>query len=413
MSTQTKKTGFFGRLFGREQEPKPEPAAPAPEQTQVVTPATSEQVEPAVEPAPSQTVGADHSAEADIVSEAVVAQHSLDEDKAPAAAVEAAPAEPEPEPALAPAPAPAAAKVGWFQRLKAGLTKTSSKLSEGITTVFAKRKLDGETLDDLEDLLIQADLGVETASRITDALSKGRYDKGIAPEEVRAVLATEIEKVLQPVARPLVLNEAAKPHVILMVGVNGTGKTTTIGKLAAKYIRAGKKVTIAAGDTFRAAAIDQLKVWGERSGATVISRDVGADSAGLAFDALTAAQRDGHDVLLIDTAGRLQNKQGLMDELAKVVRVLQKIDPSTPHDTLLVLDATTGQNALDQVQVFQKQAGVSGLVMTKLDGTARGGILVAIAAKYGLPVHAIGVGEGIDDLQSFDARDFARAIAVE
>jgi fused signal recognition particle receptor len=304
-------------------------------------------------------------------------------------------------------------KGNWFDRLKAGLTKTSSKLSDGITGVFAKRKLDADTLDDLEDLLIQADLGLETAARITDALSKGRYEKGISPEQVRAVLAGEIEAILKPVSKPLVVDQAAKPHVILMVGVNGTGKTTTIGKLAAKYARAGKKVMLAAGDTFRAAAIDQLKVWGERTGATVVARDVGADSAGLAFDAVTQARKEGSDVLLIDTAGRLQNKQALMDELGKVTKVLKKIDPSAPHDTLLVLDATTGQNALDQVQVFQKQAGVSGLVMTKLDGTARGGILVAIAAKYGLPVHAIGVGESVEDLHAFDAGEYARAIALE
>jgi fused signal recognition particle receptor len=303
-------------------------------------------------------------------------------------------------------------KTSWFSRLKAGLTKTSSRLSEGITGVFAKRKLDADTLDELEDLLIQADLGLETAARITDALSQGRYDKDISPDEVRAVLASEIAKVLEPVAQPLEIKADAKPHVILVVGVNGTGKTTTIGKLAAKYTRSGKKVMLAAGDTFRAAAIDQLKVWGERTGATVVARDVGADAAGLAFDAFTQARKEGFDVLLIDTAGRLQNKQALMDELGKVTRVLKKIDPAVPHDTLLVLDATTGQNALDQVQVFQKQADVSGLVMTKLDGTARGGILVAIAAKYRLPVHAIGVGEGIDDLQAFDAGEFARAIAL-
>src|SRR5690606_38632888 len=234
--------------------------------------------------------------------------------------------------------------------------KTSSRLSEGITGVFAKRKLDADTLDELEDLLIQADLGLETAARITDALSQGRYDKDISPEEVRAVLATEIAKVLEPVAQPLEIKADAKPHVILVVGVNGTGKTTTIGKLAAKYTRSGKKVMLAAGDTFRAAAIDQLKVWGERTGATVVARDVGADAAGLAFHAFTQSRKEGFDVLLIDTAGRLQNKQALMDELGKVTRVLKKIDPAVPHDTLLVLDATTGQNALDQVQVFQKQA---------------------------------------------------------
>jgi len=301
---------------------------------------------------------------------------------------------------------------GWFQRLKAGLTKTSVRLSEDIAGIFTKRKLDADTLQELEDLLVQADLGVETAMRITDALSKGRFNKEIAPEEVRAVLAAEVERVLAPVAMPLQIQGADRPHVILVVGVNGTGKTTTIGKLAHQLAQQGKKVTLAAGDTFRAAAIDQLEIWGERSGAEVIARGVGADSAGLAFDALNRARENGSDVLLIDTAGRLQNKQVLMEELEKVLRVLRKIDPSAPHQVLLVLDATTGQNALNQVEVFKDKAGVTGLVMTKLDGTARGGILVAISAKFGLPVHAIGVGEGIDDLAAFDAGEFARAIAL-
>lgn len=299
----------------------------------------------------------------------------------------------------------------WFSRLKSGLTKTSSKLSEGISGLFTKRKLDAGTLDDLEDLLIQADLGVETSMRITKALSQGRYQKGISADDVRNVLATEVARVLEPVARPLVNSGEHKPHVLLMVGVNGTGKTTTIGKLAQRYAREGKRVMMAAGDTFRAAAIDQLKVWGDRTGATVVAREVGADSSGLAYDALNEAMSGGYDVLLIDTAGRLQNKQALMDELEKVLRVLRKLDPSAPHDVLLVLDATTGQNALNQVEVFRQRAGVTGLIMTKLDGTARGGIIVAIAEKFGLPVHAIGVGEGVDDLQPFAADAFARAIA--
>ena len=303
-------------------------------------------------------------------------------------------------------------KKGWFQRLKAGLSKTSSKLSVGITGLFTKRKLDGATLEDLEDLLIQADLGVETAARITQAISKGRFEKGISADEVRAILAAEVQRVLEPVAKPLVINAANKPHVVLVVGVNGTGKTTTIGKIAAQLTREGRKVMLAAGDTFRAAAIDQLKIWGERSGTRVIARDVGADSSGLAYDALKEAREAGADVLLIDTAGRLQNKAALMEELEKVVRVLKKLDASAPHDVLLVLDATTGQNALSQVDVFRGRAGVTGLIMTKLDGTARGGILVAISARYALPVHAVGVGEGIDDLQSFEADEFARAIAA-
>ena len=301
---------------------------------------------------------------------------------------------------------------GWFQRLRHGLTKTSSKLSDGITGLFTKRKLDAATLDDLEDLLIQADLGVETAQRITGAISKDRFEKGISADDVRTILAAEVARVLGPVAIPLSIDTTRKPHVILAVGVNGTGKTTTIGKLAANFKREGKSVLLAAGDTFRAAAIDQLKIWGERTGATVIARETGADSSGLAFDALQAARDGGYDVLLMDTAGRLQNKQALMEELEKVIRVMKKLDPTAPHDVLLVLDATTGQNALSQVEVFAKSAGVTGLVMTKLDGTARGGILVAIAAKYGLPIHAIGVGEGVDDLQPFEAVEFAKAISL-
>jgi fused signal recognition particle receptor len=303
------------------------------------------------------------------------------------------------------------AKDGWFSRLKAGLTRTSSKLSDGITGLLTKRKLDADTLEDLEDLLIEADFGVTTAARITEALAKGRYDKGLTPDAVRAVLAQEVERALAPVARPLTL-AGHKPHVILVTGVNGTGKTTTIGKLARMFSQDGKKVMLAAGDTFRAAAIDQLRIWAERTGAGIVARAAGSDPASLAFDALKEAQAGSCDVLLIDTAGRLQNKQALMDELEKVIRVLKKIDPQAPHDVLLVLDATTGQNALSQVEIFRERAHVTGLVMTKLDGTARGGILVAIADKYKLPVHAIGIGEGADDLRPFDPGEFARAIAL-
>ena len=310
-----------------------------------------------------------------------------------------------------PPPPPEPEKKGWFQRLKAGLSKTSAKLSEGITGLFTKRRLDATTIEELEDLLIQADLGLETSSRITGAIEKGRFEKGISPDEVRAILAREVEVVLRPVAKPLVIDAARRPHVVLVVGVNGTGKTTTIGKLAQQLRGQGRTVMMAAGDTFRAAAIDQLKVWGERTGSPVVARKVGADSSGLAFDALQAARDQDRDVLLIDTAGRLQNKQALMDELDKMIRVIRKLDPTAPHDVLLVLDATTGQNALSQVEVFRDKAGVTGLVMTKLDGTARGGILVAIAAKFAIPVHAVGVGEGVDDLQPFDAQEFARAIA--
>jgi fused signal recognition particle receptor len=301
----------------------------------------------------------------------------------------------------------------WWQRLRQGLSRTSGQLTGQITGIFTKRKLDEETLEELEDILLQADLGVETAMRITDALSSTRYGKDISPAEVQKVMADEITRVLGPVARPLELDLSHKPHVILVVGVNGTGKTTTIGKLAAKLSAGGLKVTLAAGDTFRAAAIEQLKIWGERTGSKVVSTRLGADAAGLAYEAFETARDDGADVLIIDTAGRLQNRTELMDELAKVVRVIGKLDPDAPHTVLQTLDATTGQNALNQVEIFKNVAGVNGLVMTKLDGTARGGILVAIAAKHKLPVYFVGVGEGVDDLEPFEAADFASAIAGE
>ncbi|MEO1265247.1 MAG: signal recognition particle-docking protein FtsY, partial [Pseudomonadota bacterium] len=306
--------------------------------------------------------------------------------------------DPPPPAAASTPPAPEPEKRSWLQRLTGGLSKTSGQLTAGLTSVFTKKKLDAATLEDLEDVLIQADLGVGTAMRITDAISQGRYDKGISPEDVRNVVVDEVTKVLSPVAEPLAIEPAHAPHVILVVGVNGAGKTTTIGKYAADFVAKGHSVMLAAGDTFRAAAIDQLKVWGERTGCEVVARDVGADASGLAFDAITTAKAANTDVLLIDTAGRLQNKQELMDELDKVIRVLSKVDSTAPHSVLLVLDATTGQNALSQVDVFGQRAGVTGLVMTKLDGTARGGILVAIAETYGLPIHAIGVGEQIEDL---------------
>jgi fused signal recognition particle receptor len=310
----------------------------------------------------------------------------------------------------APAPEPEK-KLSWYERLRRGLSRSSQQLGDSIGGIFTKRKLDEDTLQDLEDVLIQADLGLETAMRVTDALASGRYGKDIATDEVRAIMSAEIEKVLAPVAKPLELDLSHKPHVILVVGVNGTGKTTTIGKLAAKLTAGGLKVMLAAGDTFRAAAIEQLHIWGERTGSTVVSSRLGADAAGLAYDAWEKAKAAGSDVLIIDTAGRLQNRTELMDELAKIVRVLGKNDREAPHTVLQTLDATTGQNALNQVEIFKNVAGVNGLVMTKLDGTARGGILVAIAAKHKLPVYFIGVGEGIDDLEPFAAQDFARAIA--
>jgi fused signal recognition particle receptor len=323
------------------------------------------------------------------------------------------------EPDLAAPPASAATpenppppvKRSWFSRLTSGLSRSSASIGRGIVDIFSKRKLDAASLDDLEDVLIQADLGVGAATRIREAVGRGRYDKAIEPDEVRAILAAEVERILTPVARPLLVDSAKKPFVILVVGVNGSGKTTTIGKLAAKFSADGLKVTLAAGDTFRAAAIEQLRLWAARVGANIVAREQGADAAGLAFDAINAARADGSDVLLMDTAGRLQNRTELMGELEKVIRVMKKVAPEAPHAVLLVLDATVGQNALSQVEIFGRIAGVTGLVMTKLDGTARGGILVAIAEKFALPVHFIGVGESVDDLEPFAARDFADAIA--
>lgn len=409
MSEQPSKKGFFSRLFTG--EAPAEPAKPAP------PPPTTPEPTVAHPPVPVPPASADDRlAESDAAPAETGTQPAqpqpVAEDSATltTSSVDSAP-DPGPDSSTSTGLDLSEKKASWFNRLKSGLNRTSSKLTEGISGLFTKRKLDADTLDDLEDLLIQADLGVETSMRITQALSQGRYQKGISADDVRQVLAEEVTRVLHPVARPLEISSDHKPHVVLMVGVNGTGKTTTIGKLAQRYAREGKKVMMAAGDTFRAAAIDQLKVWGERSGTRVISREVGADASGLAFDALKEAQSGAYDLLLVDTAGRLQNKQALMDELEKVIRVLKKLDPTAPHNVLLVLDATTGQNALGQVEVFRQRAGVTGLILTKLDGTARGGIIVAIAEKFGLPVHAIGVGEGIDDLQPFAAETFAKAIA--
>lgn len=383
---EPKKRGFFSRLFGSE----PEPAAPA----------------PSVPPAPAEVPP-----EAPL-EEAPIAPELLTGEAAPLPIAMPEPAPVQAAPVMAPpvvaAPEP---KRSWWRRLTEGLSRTSSALTTGITDLFTKRKLDAGTLEDLEDILIQADLGLATAARVAKAVGEGRYDKQIEPAEVKAILAREVEAILTPVAQPLSIDATKKPFVILMVGVNGSGKTTTIGKLAAKFRAEGKSVMLAAGDTFRAAAIEQLKVWGQRTGAEVVSGEQGADAAGLAFEALQKAKAAGTDVLLVDTAGRLQNKTGLMDELAKVVRVIRKLDPEAPHAALLVLDATVGQNAVSQVEAFRDTAGVTGLVMTKLDGTARGGILVSLAAKFGLPVHFIGVGESVEDLEPFSARDFAQAVA--
>lgn len=307
----------------------------------------------------------------------------------------------------APAEAP---KKGWLSRLKDGLAKSSHRLTEGISDIFTKRRLDDTTLEALEELLITADLGPATAAELVAELRRTRFGKDVSAEEVRTLLADQITTILAPVAQPLTLDPERRPHVVLVVGVNGTGKTTTIGKLARHWRTEGRTVMLAAGDTFRAAAVSQLKIWGERTGCPVVAKDTGADAAGLAFEALERARAEKAEVLVIDTAGRLQNKAGLMDELKKIIRVLKKIDPTAPHTTLLTLDATTGQNAHQQVQVFKDMVQVSGLVLTKLDGSARGGVLVALAEAYGLPVHAIGVGEGVEDLRPFSAVAFARSL---
>ncbi|MGP9805158.1 signal recognition particle-docking protein FtsY [Paracoccus sp. NSM] len=326
--------------------------------------------------------------------------------------------------------------MAFFSKLRERLTRSSSKIGAGLDEIVGeaeapaapapaglvgrlfgrseseaepRRVLDDAMLEELEDMLVQADLGVETALRVTANIAEGRMGRRLSSTELRGLLADEIARIMAPVARPLPIY-AKRPQVVLVVGVNGAGKTTTIGKLASQFRAAGKSVVIAAGDTFRAAAVEQLQVWGRRAGVPVMVAPQGSDPASLAFDAMVRAEAEGADLLMIDTAGRLQNRQDLMEELAKIVRVIRKKDPEAPHNTLLVLDATTGQNALNQVETFRKLADVSGLVMTKLDGTAKGGVLVALADRFGLPIHAIGVGEQIDDLDAFDAEDFARAL---
>jgi len=300
-------------------------------------------------------------------------------------------------------------RAGLLRRLVGGLARTASRLGDGLANL-SKQPLDTATLQQLEDLLIEADLGVDAAGKVVAAMKRHRSDRALGNEKIRALVAGEIEDVLRPVEQPFVVDSTKRPFVVLVAGVNGSGKTTTIGKLAAKLNQEGKFVMLAAADTFRAAAIEQLVVWGKRAGAEVVSRAQGADPAGVAFEALERAKREGADVLLVDTAGRLQNKQELMAELEKIVRVLKKQDASAPHATLLVLDATVGQNALGQVETFREVAGITGLVIAKLDGTAKGGILVALADKFGLPVHFVGVGETIEDLTPFDAKAFAQGI---
>ncbi|MBT3764879.1 MAG: signal recognition particle-docking protein FtsY [Rhodospirillaceae bacterium] len=299
-------------------------------------------------------------------------------------------------------------KTGWLGRLKAGLSRSSDKITGGITDLFTKRKLDRETLDELEEILITGDLGVATAGKLTQALADSRFGKEITPEEVKDALADEVAKILQPVTQPFEVDTNKSPHIVLFCGVNGSGKTTTIGKMANLFASQGLKVMLAAGDTFRAAAIEQLQVWGERVGCPVIAKETGADAAGLAYEAIEQARAQSVDVLMIDTAGRLQNKTDLMAELEKVIRVIKKLDPEAPHDCLLVLDATVGQNAHSQVEVFRDMVNVTGLVMTKLDGSAKGGVVVALAEAFGLPMHAVGVGEAIEDLRPFEAQAFAR-----
>ncbi|MBP0437808.1 signal recognition particle-docking protein FtsY [Tianweitania sediminis] len=429
--------GFFKKMFSfgaQPEEPRPPEPQPAPQPAPAELPVPAEpprpstpaEIQPAVEPTPAEPIEP-----APVPLEIPPAQpHEVPLRDAPPA--EAPPAERPPEPRMERSAAPGsedritvgktverpvqvnaaeAQRNRWLQRLREGLSRSSRELGDNLAGVFTRTLLTEEIVEELEEVLIRADLGVETAMRVADKLAEGRFSSRTTEADVRRVVAGEVEAVLRPVAQPLELDLAHKPHVILVVGVNGTGKTTTIGKLAAKLTAGGVKVTLAAGDTFRAAAIEQLKIWGERTGAPVISSRLGADAASLAYEAFAQAKRDGADVLIIDTAGRLQNKAELMGELDKIVRVLKKLDPDAPHTVLQTVDATTGQNAMNQVEIFRSVAGVSGLVMTKLDGTARGGILVAIAAKHKLPVYFIGVGEQVDDLEPFRADDFANAIA--
>ena len=306
--------------------------------------------------------------------------------------------------------------MGWLQKLKHGLSKSSQKVSESLksltslSSLMGATKLDAASLEEVEDALIGADLGTKSAARLADAMRKHKFDGPVTSDSLAAALADAIAEILHPVATPLVPDPVHRPHVLLLVGVNGSGKTTTAGKLAQQWHQQGKTVMLAAGDTFRAAAIEQLQIWGDRTGTQVIAGDQGGDAAALAYAALEKAQKEQADILIIDTAGRLQNRTELMDELAKIVRVIRKLDASAPHDSVIVLDGTVGQNALSQVKAFQQAADVSGLIVTKLDGSAKGGVVVALAEEFGLPVHAVGVGEGADDLQPFDAQEFANAL---
>jgi fused signal recognition particle receptor len=376
----------------------------------VTAPSTSEQA-PTPEPAP-ETITAPEPATPEIAP-VKAAPAPVPEPIAQPAPVTPSPTpapEPTPTPVTAPAPKPTPAPTATTAPQPAAKPGLLSRLTGRSTTpTEVKRELDDDMLEQLEELLITSDMGVDTALRVTANIAEGRMGRRVSSREIKELLAGEVSRIMDTVARPMPLYPS-KPQVVLVVGVNGSGKTTTIGKLASQFRNAGKSVVIAAGDTFRAAAVEQLQVWGDRAGVPVLTAPEGSDPASLAFDAMTKAEADGADLLMIDTAGRLQNRQDLMEELAKIVRVIRKKDPYAPHNTLLVLDATTGQNAISQVETFQKLADVSGLVMTKLDGTAKGGILVSLADKFGLPIHAIGVGEQIDDLQSFDPEEFAAAL---
>jgi fused signal recognition particle receptor len=312
--------------------------------------------------------------------------------------------------AAAPESAEGVERRGWLGRLRAGMARSSARLTEGINTIFNRRRLDDAALLELEELLIASDMGLGIAAEVTEELRRTRFNQDVSPEEVRTALAAEVIRLVEPVTKPLRLDTEKKPFVILVVGVNGSGKTTTIAKLAKQYRDAGLDVVLAAGDTFRAAGVEQLQIWGERTGCRVVARPTGSDAAGLAYEAFEQARTEGSDILMIDTAGRLHNKVNLMGELQKIVRVLKKIDPQAPHSVLLVLDATTGQNAHAQAEIFREMVGVTGIVMTKLDGTARGGVLVSLAERYGIPIHAIGVGETAEDLRPFEASAYARSL---
>ncbi len=401
-----KKQGFFSRIFGKKQNVA-EPVEKQEKQT-VKKSEISEPDKPKAKPKLKET-------EKPITKKKLTQKSKLKEIIIDDEHLDAGPPEANPEWVKAHLPEQKKEKPekkkSWFSRLSSGLKRSSDNLANNIGAVFTKKKLDQDTLDDLEDILIQADLGIDVATSIIDKLAKDRFDKEISIADVRKILASEVEKTLIPVAKPLKIDTSKSPFIILMVGVNGSGKTTSIGKLAQKFSDEGKSVMLAAGDTFRAAAIEQLEIWGERTGAPVIKKPAGSDASGLAYDAVKAAKEQNIDVLIIDSAGRLQNRDELMAQLEKIIRVIRKIDEQAPHAILLTLDATTGQNALNQVKIFGERAGVTGLIMTKLDGTARGGILVAIARAYSLPVHYIGVGENVEDLESFNAKDFAQAIA--